>query len=219
MPSETSEPTAYVAHFGFDRRTCMTLIGCVAFVALLIWMPTAASAFAWVIKVAGLLLFGLGGLVFAFMAARGGVALSVDAHGITLGNPRIPQPGTTNRPVGVPWRDVAEVVLFDQYHAGGRMPYIGLRFRPEAQAHATTFNPDSRLWPTNRSLMRHVPEDVLLRSRPANGWRLDERLLCEAVARHAPAVPVVRLDEAGQPHPVIRTSPPGDQDSRSYSSR
>ena len=137
MQPDTSAPTDYAVRFGFDRRTTTVLIACAAFVALLIWMP-AAGVGAWVVKVVGLALFGLGGLMFAVMSARGGVALSVDAHGITLG-----------------------------------------------------------------TLMPHVPDDVLLRSRPVNGWRLDERRLCEAVAAYAPAVPVVRLDEAGEPHPVM----------------
>jgi hypothetical protein len=205
MPSDTSASTAYVAHFGFDRRTSMVLIGCVVFVAVLIWMP-ADSGVAWLIKVAGLLLFGLCGLLLAVMAARGGIALSADGDGVTLGNPRMPQVGHTKEPVNVPWRDLAEVVLFDQrIVARGfthRMPYVGFRLRSGAWTAATSFDPDSRLWKISRDLLPHVPEEVLLRSRPVNGWRLDERRLCDAVARFAPDVRVVRLDEAGEPHPV-----------------
>jgi hypothetical protein len=201
----TSDGGGYVASFRFDRRTAMTLVGCVVFVAILLWMPTDDGIAVWVIKVAGLLLFGVGGLVVAVMAGRGGVALRVDAAGLMLGNPRISQPGSTNRPIEVPWSDLAEVVLFNQIVVGRsfrhRMPYIGVRLRPGAQA-ATSFDPDSRLWRISRDLLPHVPEDVLLRSRPVSGWRLDEPRVCENVTRHAPDVRVVRLDETGEPSVV-----------------
>ena len=202
---KTPEPTGYEARFGFDRRTALVVAASVVFVALMIWLPTGSgypSAVMWFVKVAGLLLFGVGGLIFALAAARGGVALGIDHHGITLGNPGIPQPGMTNRPVHARWNDVTEVVLFDQYHAGGRQPYIGIRLRPGAQTAATTFNTNSRLWNTNRNLMGHVPEDVLMRSRPVTGWRLDEQRLSAAVATYAPDVQAVRLDETGTPHPL-----------------
>lgn len=213
MKAETPEPAGYVARFGFDLRTVLVLAGSAVFVVLMLWLPTDPRAVSgtfrwmgsgglWAVKVAGFLLFGLGGLIFAFAAARGGVALRVDHHGITLGNPGIPQPGMTNRPVHAEWDDVTEVVLFDQYHAGGRLPYIGVRLRPGAQTVATTFNPDSRLWATNRKLMGHAPEDILMRSRPVTGWRLDEQRLSEAVATYAPDVQVIRLDNTGTPQPV-----------------
>jgi hypothetical protein len=213
MEPETAESPAYLARFGFDQRTVLVLAVSVVFVLLMVWLPTdprgAAGMFRWLgsgglwaVKVAGLLLFGAGGAVFAFVAARGGVALNVDRQGITLGNPKIGQPGMTNQPVQVTWDDVTEVVLFDQYHAGGRQPYLGVRLRRDARATATTFNPESRLWSTNRKLMGHVPEDILVRSRPVSGWRLDEQRLSEAITSYAPHVRVVRLDNTGTAHPV-----------------
>lgn len=134
MRSGTSNPTGYVVRFGFDRRTVLILVGCVAFVVLSVWLPLDGGdlwrlppQIMWAVKVAGVLLFGVGGVVFAIGVAGGGVALSVDRQGITLGSPRMPQPGMTNRPVQVAWDQVAEVVLFHQYHVGGRVPYVGWR--------------------------------------------------------------------------------------------
>ena len=114
MRSETSDPTGYVVRFGFDQRTVLVVVGCLAFVALSIWLPLDGGdlwrlppQIMWAVKVAGVLLFGVGGLVFAIGVARGGVALSVDRQGVELGNPRIPQPGMTNRPVHVAWDQAA----------------------------------------------------------------------------------------------------------------
>jgi hypothetical protein len=112
------------------------------------------------------------------------------------------KPGMTNVPVHVGWGDIAEVVLFHRTVPGERQPSIGLRRRPGTPSPATTFKPRSRSWASNRKLMRHVPEDVLLLSRPVSGWRLDERRLLEAVDRYAPGVRVVRLDETGAVHPL-----------------
>jgi hypothetical protein len=113
LPS-SSTPDGYTEHFGFDRRTGLVVAGAAAFTVLFAWLPPDGLGI-WVLKVLGLLLFGVGGIWFLYMVARGGLAFRADREGVTLGNPRIRQPGMHNRPLRVPWPDVAEVVLFHQY--------------------------------------------------------------------------------------------------------
>jgi hypothetical protein len=166
------------------------------------WLP-AEHVGLWVVKVLGLLLFGAGGAWFLYMVARGGLAFRADRDGVTLGNPRIRQPGMHNRPLRVPWQELAEVVLFHQHAGQASVPYIGLRLRPGVRRpHSTTFNRRSRLWPLNRGLFPGVPEAVLVRSRPITGWQLDEDRLLEAVATFAPEVRVLRLEQDGSVRPL-----------------
>jgi hypothetical protein len=82
-----------------------------------------------------------------------------------------------NRPLHLPWADVAEVVLFRQYAGLTSVPYVGLRLRPGVRRlHTTTFN---------------------RRSRPVTGWHLDERRLLQAVTTFAPDVRVLVVDRDG----------------------
>jgi hypothetical protein len=53
-----------------------------------------------------------------------------------------------------------------------------------------------------RGLVPHVPEPVLVRSRPVTGWHLDERRLLEAVTTFAPDVRVLHLDRDGSVRPL-----------------
>jgi hypothetical protein len=122
---------------------------------------------------------------------------------VTLGNPRIRQPGMDNRPLHLPWADVAEVVLFRQYAGLTSVRYVGLRLRPGVRRpHTTTFNRRSRLWRLNRSQFPHVLEPVLVRSRPVTGWHLDERRLLQAVTTFAPDVRVLVVDRDGSVRPL-----------------
>lgn len=148
--------------FGFDRRTGLAVAGAAAFTVLFAWLPPGGLGI-WVLKVLGLLLFGVGGIWFLYMVARGGLGFRADREGVTLGNPRIRQPGMHNRPLRVPWPDVAEVVLFHQYAGQARVPYLGLRLRPGVRRpNTTTFNRRSRLWPLNRGLFPGIPVDARL---------------------------------------------------------
>jgi hypothetical protein len=194
-PPPSSAADGYSERFGFDRRTGLVLAGAAVFTVLSAWLPPDGLGI-WVLKVLGLLLFGVGGSWFLYMVARGGLAFRADREGVTLGNPRIRQPGMHNRPLRVPWSAVAEVVLFHQYAGQATVPYVGLRLRPGARR-ATTFNRRSRLWPINRGLFPGVPEAVLVRSRPITGWHLDEGRLLEAIAAFAPEVRVLRLEHDG----------------------
>jgi hypothetical protein len=201
LPS-SSTPDGYTERFGFDRRTGLVVAGAAAFTVLFAWLPPDGLGI-WVFKVLGLLLFGVGGVWFLYMVARGGLAFRADREGVTLGNPRVRQPGMHNRPLRVPWPDVAEVVLFHQYAGQARVPYLGLRLRPGVRRpNTTTFNRRCRLWPVNRGLFPGIPEAVLVRSRPITGWRLDEGRLLEAIAAFAPEVRVLRLEHDGSVRPL-----------------
>jgi hypothetical protein len=201
LPS-SSPPDGYVERFGFDRRTGLVVAGAAAFTVLFAWLPPDGLGI-WALKVLGLLLFGVGGGWFLYMVARGGLAFRADREGVTLGNPRIRQAGMHNRPLRVPWSDVAEVVLFHQYAGQASVPYIGLRLRPGVRRpNTTTFNRRSRLWPVNRGLLPGIPEAVLVRSRPITGWHLDEGRLLEAIAAFAPDVRVLRMEHDGSVRPL-----------------
>jgi hypothetical protein len=97
LPSSSSAE-GYIERFGVDLRTGLLLAGCAAFTVICVWLP-AQPAGMWVVKVLGVALFGVGGLWFLYMVLRGGVAFRADREGVTLGNPRIPQPGMTGRPL------------------------------------------------------------------------------------------------------------------------
>lgn len=73
--SNTSDSGVYVARFGFNLRTVLTIIGCVAAMILIIWVPidedSRRPASLLLAKVIGFPLFGIGGLMFATTAAAG----------------------------------------------------------------------------------------------------------------------------------------------------
>jgi hypothetical protein len=54
----------------------------------------------------------------------------------------------------------------------------------------------------HRGLFPGVLEAVLARSRPISGWPLDEGRLLEAIARFAPHVRALRLEEDGTVRPL-----------------
>lgn len=184
--ARTEQPGAYVARFGFNRRAVGVLLCCAVFTVSLIVLPDLSL----LVRVAGLLLFGGGGLVYLFNSLSGGVAFRADEQGITLGNPPV---GRRNPELRVPWYSIAEVVLFRQHVSATTIPYVGLRLRPGAPAVDTAVDPDGMMWQVTRHLVPHVPEDVLAHSRAINGWRLDEEKLAQILADYAPHVQIVRL--------------------------
>jgi hypothetical protein len=121
---------------------------------------------------------------------------------VTLGNPRIRQPGMHNRPLHLPWADVAEVVLFRQYAGLTSVPYVGLASARACGAPHHHLRPPQAPLAAQRGLVPHVPEPVLVRSRPVTGWHLDERRLLEAVTTFAPDVRVLHLDRDGSVRPL-----------------
>jgi hypothetical protein len=169
----------YEARYGLGGKTAWTLGGCILFTALLLGLPDIDQA----TRIGGLLLFGGGGLALLTTALSRKTALRVDETGILLG-------GWTPRyrasTLHVPWQDIAGVVLWHQVLPGTwPMPYVGV-VRREGLPPV----PVSRGWAlraTARALVP-VPYDVLLTSRPVNGWRLDEERLAAAVRHFAPDV-------------------------------
>jgi hypothetical protein len=166
---------AYIVRFGFNQKAPGVLLASLSFTVLVIMLPDIPV----LDRTAGLLLFGVGGLVFfLFVRLNGAVASRADEQGITLGNPH----GGRRRPVlRVPWSSIAEVVLFYQDAGPATMPYVGLRLRPGAPSVPAGHNRDRRMWRMTRDLLPHVPEDVLAQSRPISGWRLDEEMLARSL--------------------------------------
>jgi hypothetical protein len=184
--AKSQRPGEYIARFGFNRKAVPVMLGCAAFTAACVLLPDMHI----LVRSAGLLLFGVGGLLFLVTSLKGGVAFRVDEEGITLGNPPV---GVQRPELHVPWASIAEVVLFRQNVGAATQPYVGLRLRPGAPAVDTGVDRDSRVWQGVRRLVPHVPEDVLAHSRPINGWRLDAERLTQALDVHAPHVRIVRL--------------------------
>ncbi|OLT05787.1 hypothetical protein BJF90_02215 [Pseudonocardia sp. CNS-004] len=176
----------YVARFGFNRKAVLVVLCCAAFTAACILLPDMHV----LTRSAGLLLFGVGGLLFLVISLKGGVAFRADEEGITLGNPPV---GVRRPELHVPWASIDEVVLFRQDAGAATVPHVGLRLRPGAPAVNTGIDRDGRVWQGVRRLVPHVPEDVLAHSRAISGWRLDEERLAQALDVHAPHVRIVPM--------------------------
>ncbi|MFE7748550.1 hypothetical protein [Streptomyces sp. NPDC057428] len=180
MPAESAAPV-YEARYGVDRRSLGVLAGSALFTVFL-----ALADFTLVQRVLGLVLFGGGGVFFAFTTVSRKVAFRVDGTGVLLGGSPARYQATTAH---VPWEDITAVVLWRQHSAAG-IPWVGVARRPEAgplpgpgQGRAARA--------TMRALAPEVPADVALASRAVSGWRLDRDALSAAVAHFAPGVQVV----------------------------
>jgi hypothetical protein len=181
----TGQLGAYVARFGFNRKAVGVLLINAVFTVLAIVIPDLSP----LMRVVGLLLFGVGGLVYLVNSLNGGVAFGADEKGITLGSPAV----SRSPELRVPWSSIAEVVLFRQHTGATTVPYVGLGLRPGAPVVDAAANTDAAMWGVTRQLLPHVPEDVLAHSRAINGWRLDEEKLAQVLADHAPHVQIVHL--------------------------
>ncbi|MDX3095700.1 hypothetical protein PV703_14095 [Streptomyces sp. ME01-24h] len=174
----------YEARFGFDRRTVAVLAAAGLFTAVLVAPGTGISPVA---RIAGVLLFGGGGLVMAAQSLTRKVALRIDATGVLLGGSPLRYRATTAQ---VPWEDITAVVLWRQRVAHGqRLPWIGLARREGAPP-----LPGAGQGPMGRAAagaLVPVPFDLLMASRRIGGWRLDRRRLAAALEHFAPGVPLV----------------------------
>ncbi|MEU9789921.1 hypothetical protein AB0E27_04740 [Streptomyces sparsogenes] len=178
----TAGGTAYETRYGWDSRTRITVAAAAAFTVTCLVSPVMPLY----ARLPGLLLFGGGGLVMAYGAASGKVALRVDETGVLFGgHPLRYRVGTAH----VPWQDITAVVLWRQDSAAS-IPWVGVARRPGAPP-----LPGARQGRAGRAVVRalvpHLPADVTLASRPVSGWRLDKERLSDAVARFAPGTPVV----------------------------
>jgi len=164
----------YVERFGFSWRTGLRIAICVVFVVIALAVPMSIA-----LRVAGVVFFGAGALVFVRVAASREVALRVNASGVTLGGSPLRYAATTEH---LPWADIEAMVLWEQHVRTATLRYIGVQRGPHAPPPR-----GSRLGDTiSTSLVPHVPADLVRSSRLVAGWRLDARRLAEAVARFSP---------------------------------
>jgi hypothetical protein len=171
----------YVERFGFSWRIALRIATCVLFVVVGLTVPMPVA-----LRVCCVVLFGVGVLVFARIAASREVALRIDASGVTLGGSPLRYPSTTEH---LPWADIEAIVLWRQQVRTATLRYIGVQRGPQAPAPRGSRLGDS----ISTSLVPHVPAELVRSSRPIAGWRLDPRRLAEAVARFSPGTQVYRV--------------------------
>jgi len=178
-----SEADAYVARYGWNRRSGTLIIGALVFVVIAITAPMSLP-----LRVVTIVFFGGGALWFIGSAATRRVALRVDATGITLGGSPARYRSTT---LLVPWADVKEIVLWRQPMPYGRsIRYLGVVRRKHA--HPPARRRGRRASQTAaRALTPNVSADTLLASRAVNLWRLDPGRMATAVAHFAPGIRVL----------------------------
>jgi hypothetical protein len=174
------DPSVYEARYGFTLKSTFVVIvaGCACAAVILL----DVSVFLQIITLA---LFGVGGLWYLITLLSRKVALRVDRNGITLGGGLIRYRAGTRF---IPWAEVGSVVLFIQLiphlHGTTKMAYVGVQRKPGVTPTPT------RLQRTAAILTPDVPADVAATSIAANGWRLDERALSDALPPH------IRLTDA-----------------------
>lgn len=138
------------------------------------------------IRVLGILLFGVGGLLFLAMTFSRKVAFRADAEGILVAGGPFRYRASL---LSVPWTDVKAVVVWEQ-HAAQSMPYVGV-LRHEDRPAGEPVGKAGRL--LSAAVAGHVPAEVVKASRAVNGWRLDRDRLAAAVAHFAPDVEIIDL--------------------------
>jgi hypothetical protein len=196
-------PVVYEARFGLNRQVLVTVLVAIALTALAV--ATHVSA---VVTVASVALFGAGGLIMLLIGLGGGVALRVDADGITHRGPGL-GPLLRPPPVTMAWPSVRRVLLFDQvvgFGTFGRIPYIGVALHPGM---LPPRGGSGRPWATRLAagLLSHVPPDVIPLSRQVVGFEIDRARLIDAVAANAPDVEVVDIDLDGAVYPASPERP------------
>ncbi|MEU5994831.1 hypothetical protein ABZ806_38135 [Spirillospora sp. NPDC047418] len=138
------------------------------------------------IRVLGVVLFGVAGLVFLAMTFSRKVAFRADAEGIMVAGGPFRYRASL---LSVPWTDVKAVVLWKQ-SAGQSIPYVGV-LRHEDRPAGKPVGKAGRL--LYGAVAGHVPAEVAKASRQVNGWRLDRDRLAAAVAHFAPDVEIIDL--------------------------
>lgn len=170
----------YEARYGLTGRTLLHMVIAAAFVLAAVFVPMPLA-----LRIACGGFFGVGLIVLALMvlSMRRKIALSVDPSGITLGGLPFRHARTT---MAVPWQSIAAVVLFEQQTGMAKMRYIGLRGQAPLQDPGAPRGETLRR--INAALVPHTPGDVVLASRPVNGWTLDRDRLTAAIQANAPHV-------------------------------
>ncbi len=176
MARDTSP--VYQARYGWDLKTAGVVALSAVFTAVLLLPDVPLLA-----RVLGLPLFGVGGLLMAYVALSRKVAFRVDETGVLLGGSPARYQATTAH---VPWDDITGFVLWRQVSGGASLPYVGVTRREGAP-------PLPGDGPRARAVLEYlvpVSADAAMASRAVTGWRLDKERLVTAVAHFAPRTPV-----------------------------
>ncbi|NEA28339.1 hypothetical protein [Actinomadura bangladeshensis] len=171
----------YEVRYGPTLKTTVMLIGCVV-LTLGCLLPEVPLH----IRVLGVLLFGVGSVVFLAMTFSRQVAFRVDAEGITVAGGPFRYRASL---LSVPWTDVKAVVLWKQ-QAAQNIPYVGVLRHEDRPADKPVGKARRLLY---GAVAGHVPAEVANASRQVNGWRLDRDRLAAAVAHFAPDVEIIDL--------------------------
>ncbi|MFF0106325.1 hypothetical protein [Streptomyces hirsutus] len=107
-------------------------------------------------RLLGLPLFGVGGLLMAYVALSGKVAFRVDGTGVLLGGSPARYRATTAH---VPWGDITGVVLWRRAAGRSSVPWVGVTRREGAPA-LSGDDPKARA----------VLESISCRFRPMSRW-------------------------------------------------
>lgn len=175
------DPSVYEARFGLTLKSASVVVAAGVFSVAAIMLDDVS----WQLRVATLVVFGAGGLVYLANLLSRKVALRVDRAGIVLGGSPMRYKATTEF---VPWAEVHAVVLFKQVipttHGTTTMPYVGVQRKPGFGM------PLSGVQRVTAKLVPDVPAGIVITSRAVSGWRLDARALSDALP------PEVRLIDA-----------------------
>ncbi|MFF3468925.1 hypothetical protein [Streptomyces sp. NPDC002619] len=175
-----SDPTAFVARYGWTKRTVRMSFTSLIFLAGA-FVPGAPL---W--SAIGIGAFGLVGfLAFAVIAFSRKIVLQIDRYGVTLGGSPLPIGLKTDV---VPWDDIVSIVLWTLR----KEPYIGLQRKPGAPP--LPGMPDGpRLRRLNQILIPYLPGEIVQASRGLGLCQIDRVQLEAAVANFAPWVQVIDI--------------------------
>jgi hypothetical protein len=178
-----SDIGVYQERRGFTPKIIMVLVVAALFVAVAIVVPMGAG-----LRWTTIVFLGGGGLFVAWSARRRGVALRVDANGITLGGP--PLRRASDR--FVPWPLVSAVVLWKAQSGLTSTRYLAVVRTDGAPL-------DGRPLGTMGEVGATVAHTLIIGSDPRlvtnsihlNDWRLNPTDLVAALRRFAPHVTFV----------------------------
>lgn len=181
------EGVVYEVRYGLTASNVALILLSVVFAAAAVVLPELPL----VVRVAGVVLFGAGTLIFLVGIVRRQAALRVDARGLTVGGSPVRYRATT---LFVPWDELAVVVVWRQ-----RLPHgVSMRHIAVARRPGSPPLPDQRMGVvghvTLNRLAPNMPADVAATSRPVAGWKLDVDRLRATIQANAPHVQVMVND-------------------------
>jgi hypothetical protein len=182
MP-DMADPNGYQARYGWNRQSLRMIA-----IALMFCLASLLSPELWV-RILVIAFFGSGAVLFAVNSMIRRTAIQVDARGITLCTSPLYGRRTTRL---YPWQDVTKVVIWRAAVSGAinRLDSVGVERRPGAPP-LTGMLTSATSQAAAGLMAPGVPEEIAVTGAAANGWVLDRERLASAVARFAPAVPVL----------------------------